>query len=280
MTLFAGNLPALVGKSFGIGVTSTLPIIAERAMYFPRPGAGGLPGARMFEGGHESAGVPEAATSWFLAEGATGLFFDTFVLASNANAAPANLTVTYLLDTGVTIVRPHTVPANGRITIELEAEAPQLASANVSTTVVSDLPVIVERAMYWAGGFATWYEAHNAFGVTATGTKWGLAEGRVGAPMGYQSFILPANPAATAAEVQITYLRASGATVVKTYTVPPTSRKTVLVNAEVPELVDESFGALIAVTNGIAIAVERALYWNHAGQIWGGGTNATAVRLP
>ena len=130
------------------------------------------------------------------------------------------------------------------------------------------------------GGFATWYEAHNAFGVTATGTKWGLAEGRVGTSFGYQTFMLLANPAATAATVRITYLRANGTTVVKTYTVFPTSRQNIWVNTEVPELVDESFGALIEVTNGVAIAVERALYWNHGGQIWGGGTNATAVRLP
>ena len=134
--------------------------------------------------------------------------------------------------------------------------------------------------MYWIGGFTTWYEAHNAFGVTATGPKWGLAEGRVGTTFGYQTFILLANATATAATVQITYLKTDGTTVVKTYTVGPTSRFNVFVNAVVPELADESFAALIEVTNGVAIAVERALYWNNGAQIWGGGTNATAVRLP
>jgi hypothetical protein len=48
-TIHAGDLPALVNQSFGISVTSNRPIIAERAMY--------LPGARLFEGGHGSAGV-------------------------------------------------------------------------------------------------------------------------------------------------------------------------------------------------------------------------------
>ncbi len=41
----------------------------------------------------------------------------------------------------------------------------------MSTTVVSDVPVVAERAMYWSGGFTTWYEAYNAFGITDTGTK-------------------------------------------------------------------------------------------------------------
>jgi hypothetical protein len=59
-TLFAGDVPALVGQSFGIDITSVYPIIAERSMY--------LPGARLFEGGHESAGVDAASKLWFLAE--------------------------------------------------------------------------------------------------------------------------------------------------------------------------------------------------------------------
>ncbi len=273
VTLFAGTLPALVGRSFGIQVTATQPIIAERAMYFTGTG-------RFYEGGHESAGVPDAATSWFLAEGATGSFFDNFILVSNPNGVPANLTVTFLLDSGVAIPTIHQVPANARITINVETQDAQLASANVSTTVTSDVPVIAERAMYWSGGFTTWYEAHNAFDVTATGTKWGLAEGRVGAPFNHQTFILLANPSGTAATVRITYLRTNGTTVVKTYTVAGTSRKNVWVNAEVPELVNEGFGALIEVTNGVEIAVERALYWDNGAQVFGVGTNATAIRLP
>ena len=43
---------------------------------------------RLFEGGHESAGVTDAAHEWFLAEGATGPFFETFVLVGNPSATP------------------------------------------------------------------------------------------------------------------------------------------------------------------------------------------------
>ena len=86
LTLFAGALPGLVGRSFGITVTSDQFIIAERAMYFSA--------ARFYEGGHESAGVFEARTTWFHAEGATGPFFDTFILVINPNAVVATLTVT------------------------------------------------------------------------------------------------------------------------------------------------------------------------------------------
>ena len=70
---------AASNQSFGIDITSVQPIIAERAMY--------LPGARLFEGGHESAGVNAPSTQWFLAEGATGSFFECFVLLEQSESA-------------------------------------------------------------------------------------------------------------------------------------------------------------------------------------------------
>ena len=62
----------------------------------------------------------------------------------------------------------------------IEWEDPRLADVGVSTQVTSDLPVVSERSMYWRGPAETWYEAHNSFGATALNTKWGLAEGAVG----------------------------------------------------------------------------------------------------
>jgi hypothetical protein len=89
-----------------------------------------------------------------------------------------------------------------------------------------------------------------------------------------------ANPAALAAQVRATFLRTDGSTIVKLYDVPATSRFNIWVNAMVPELANEHFGVLIEVLNGIDVAVERALYWNSDGLDFGGGTNATAVRVP
>jgi hypothetical protein len=49
------------------------------------------------------------ATDWFLAEGATGSFFTTFVLLSNPNATPAHVTMTYLREGGGTVTRLKTI---------------------------------------------------------------------------------------------------------------------------------------------------------------------------
>ena len=272
LNVYAGAIPQLLGKSFSIVVTSTLPIIAERAMYF---------GQRLFEGGHESAGVPQASTRWFHAEGATGSYFDTYILVGNPNPTVANLTMTFLKGDGTTLVRQKQVPANGRFTMHVDGEDPSLADTAVSTTVVADIPVVSERAMYWAGGANTWFEAHNSFGVTAAATRWALAEGRVGQPQEFETYVLIANPSTSSATVRATFLRTNGQPpVIRTWDVLPTSRFNIWVNAMVPEIQNEDFGVLLEVLNGIDVAVERAMYWKSGGVDFAGGTNATAVRVP
>jgi subtilisin-like proprotein convertase family protein/BarA-like signal transduction histidine kinase len=269
------SIPELANRSFGFTVEATQPIVVERSMYF-----GDTP-TRIFAGGHASAGAPDPSLSWYFAEGATGAFFDTYILLGNPGATPANVTLTYLLDSGITVTGHKTVAPNSRLTVGVEGEDAQLANAAFSTQVASDVPIIAERSMYWVGDPLPWTEGHNSVGVTAPGTKWLLAEGRVGGSLGYQTYILLGNPSTTtAANVTITYLKTDGSVVTKNYVVAPTSRYNVFVNGVVPELQDESFGATIAVTNSVQIFVERSLYWNSGGIVWAGGTNATATRLP
>ena len=137
-TIDAGSEPALANRSFGAVVSFDLPGMAERAMYF-----GDTP---LFSGGHAAAGITAPATSWFLAEGATGSYFDTFVLIANPNPTAANLTVTYLPEGGTPIVKTSTLAANQRTTLNIAIQDPALANAAVSTRVESSQPVIVERA--------------------------------------------------------------------------------------------------------------------------------------
>jgi hypothetical protein len=104
-------------------------------MYFSRP-------ERPFIAGHESAGVTEPSTTWFLAEGATGTFFDTFILIANPGSEAASLTVDYLLSDGRTLQKTYTVGAESRMTIWVDdEELPRgsglkpLAAVNLSTRI-------------------------------------------------------------------------------------------------------------------------------------------------
>lgn len=110
--------------------------------------------------------------------------------------------------------------------------------------------------------------------------NWGLAEGRIGGPNEYTTYILLANPNADAADVTVKYLRESGVPVVKTYSVPGNTRFNIDVGGMVPELQNESFGASIMVTNKVPIAVERSMYWSVNGVLWQGGTNALGSVMP
>jgi hypothetical protein len=271
-TIDAGSIKDVVNRSFGLDITANAPIIAERAMYFS------MGTNRLFDGGHESAGVNETSTRWFLAEGATGPFFDCFILLSNPNNAPAKVKLTYLLSDGGTYLQELQIAANSRETINVETVTPLLANAAVSTMVTSDIGIVAERAMYWPNVSEGWHEAHNSFGVTETGLRWGLADGRLGGPRSYATFILLANPNQQEAEVRVRFLQA-GSETTRIYRLPRTSRMTIQ-GSDIAELHEGVFGAEIQVLNYQPIAVEKALYWNAEGVIWAAGTNVTATRLP
>jgi hypothetical protein len=273
LTIDAGALPALVDRSFGIEVTFTDPGLAERAMYFGT--------AALWDAGHESSGAPALATDWFLAEGATGPFFETFVLVANPSSTPAEVTLTFLPERGSPVTRTRHVPANGRLTVNIEAEDAALANVSgVGTRVTSTVPIVVERSQYWPYAPSQWYEAHNSFGQTEAATHWGLAEGRVGGPAGYSTYVMLTNAdATTAAEVSLKFLGENLAPIVKRFTVAPSSRLTVAVGgAQVPEITDGGFG--VEIVSSLPVSVERAMYSSANGQFWAAGTLAAATRLP
>lgn len=276
LTIDVSTIPELANTSFGIRVACFPTCAAERVMYFGQP---------LFSGGTAAAGATAPSREWFLAEGATGSYFNTYVLLTNPDQDhDANVTLTYLPASGEAVTKQVTLGAGRRMTRDIATEDPALASAAVSTRVQSDIPLVVERAQYWPT--PTWHEGHASIGMTETRRHWGLAEGRVGGANADQTYILLANPGNTEAEVTLTFLRdagsgSGGSTLEKTFTVPPTSRFNVSVagpESSVPELVNESFGVDIVSTQ--PIAVERSMYSNANGVIWAAGTNAAASRLP
>jgi autotransporter-associated beta strand protein len=272
-TVDAASDAALVNQSFGMVVTFSQPGLAERAMYF-----GTDP---LWRGGHASAGVSAPSTTAFVAEGATGPFFETFILIANPQPDEVDVALTFLRQGEAPIAMSRTIPAASRLTLNIETLDPGLANAAVATSITATAPVIVERAQYWPDPAPQWYEAHGSPALQAAGTKWGLAEGRVGGASNHQTYILLANTNASAeAHVSITFLRESGAPFTKTFTVPASQRFNVRTGpgTDVPELVDERFGALI--TSDQPIVVERAMYSDAGGQTWAAGTSANATRLP
>ena len=218
-TLYVDAIPEVASEDLSAVVRSTdgAPIVVERAMYSSPP-------TQSFAAGHNSAGVTAPATRWFLAEGATGSFFDLFVLIANPSAQDAEVDVEFLLTDGTVVAKHYRVAANSRYTMSVKDEDPRLANAALSTIVTSanDVPIVVERVMWWPS--PNWVEGHNSPGETTTGVKWGLAEGETGGPRAKQTYILIANTSTFAGSAKVTLLFEDGTTAERIFTLQPKSR--------------------------------------------------------
>lgn len=271
--------PRLAAADVSAVFLSQTPLVVERAMYLTQPG-------RIFGAGHASAGVTSPGTRWFLAEGATGDFFDLFLLIANPETRPADIRVTYLLPNGSTIVKTRRVAPLSRTTIHVDADDAGLASTAVSTTVESTngTPILVERAMWWPGTGSTWYEAHGAAGTTVTSPRWALAEGetRRGQLDGTSTFILVSNTSPSAGTFRVTLAFEGGDAAFRDFPVPGNSRFTVDAGAEFPESEGRRYAAIVESVGAtpLDLVVERAMYSNSAGVQWAAGTDAIATPLP
>ncbi|MEO5821834.1 MAG: BACON domain-containing carbohydrate-binding protein [Vicinamibacteraceae bacterium] len=273
--------PELTSTDVSGVIAASQPIIVERAMYLDRPG-------QPFAAGHESAGVTAPSNNWFLAEGATGAFFEMFVLIANPNPTASTVTVDYLLTNGTVLTKAYSVAANSRFTIWVDEEQfPSLsgnrALASVSCSMrvrsTNNVPIIVERAMWWPQ--PNWYEAHNAPGTTVTGTRWALAGGEVGGTTGLQTFVLVANTSATAGQARVTIYFEDGTSAQSTINLLANSRTNVSIGATFPSANGRRFAIIVDSLGGIPaqLVVERSMYSNAGGVTWSAGTAAVATRL-
>jgi len=128
------------GSDVSTFVQADQPVIAERAMYWPR-------GSRSRVEGHCSTGSVTAARTWYMAEGSTAWGFDEYVLLVNPTEDIAHANLVFMRTDGST--RSYAVDINGkaRMTVHSNEVDP---SRDASVQVTSDKPLVVERAMYWS----------------------------------------------------------------------------------------------------------------------------------
>ncbi len=239
------------GFAFSTKLASSEKIIVERSMYWPI-GDG-------IQGGHASTGVTSPATEWYLAEGFTGLEFQTFILIQNPNNEAAEVEVTYMPDAGANVVKNITVAGNSRYTIvahDTDPDGPGIGLDKAfATRIVSTngMPIIVERAMYFGK------EGHEAMGVTGAHHTWYLAEGYT--DLGFGTFILIQNPNPDEAQITITYMLPDGSTVEKQVEVAPYSRFTVVGSEDTTYGVGPGLAFSTRLDSTEPIIVERAMYW-------------------
>lgn len=285
-TIYVDQEPGLDATDVSAQMVSDVPILAERSMYFSTPD-------QPFAGGTGGAGLPQPATSWFVAEGATGSFFDTYILIGNPSAQDAAVTVTYLLEGGVSFDKQYVVAKQSRLTISVKGEDPRLASTSVSSVVKSTnaVPIVVERAMWWPS--PNWYEGHLTAATTETATTWAMADGVFGPSLDAHTYLLVANPTDTLAHVTfalhgtMTFNGTSTTAPVTcdtTIDVAPHSRytadATVLCQLDgVLSYLQVSLGGLVT-SSGPGIVVERSTYRSAGTQFWASGESTALTKVP
>ncbi|MEO6008595.1 MAG: hypothetical protein ABIU38_11085 [Vicinamibacteraceae bacterium] len=285
-TIYVDQEPGLDATDVSARIDATQPIFAERAMYMT---TGGQP----FSGGTASAGITAPALQWFIAEGATGAFFDLYILIGNPSASAAAVSITYLLPDGTTVERVHQVAAESRQTIAVKGEDVRLAATAVSATIASTngTPIVVERAMWWPS--PNWYEGTVTAATTTSAVRWALAGGFIDPRPDTETYLLVANPGLIAANVTIDVgaggdspdpqfpdRRACRVTV----PVPARGRYTTGLKSLCPALgTNVPFPMRVAGiigSDGPPIVVERSTYWSTADQFWAAGASTLLTPLP
>lgn len=165
---------------------------------------------------HDSIGATAAATTWYLAEGCTSPGFETWVLVQNPGPSAAHVELTYMTHTGSVTGPVAELPAGSRETFNVADILPR--APEVSTSVVSDAPVVVERAMY--GNGRQW--GHDSIGIASPGKTWYLAEGCAAGT--FETWILVQNPGDESARVTLNYMTRDGPARGPTVLMPPRSR--------------------------------------------------------
>lgn len=119
-------------------VSSDLPIVVERPMYF-------LYNSSIDEGSN-AMGSRKPGSSWYLAEGCTRAGFDEWICLMNPGQEGAQVILRFMLENGSQKEHVVEVPAGTRVTVKVnDVVGPE---HDVSTEVMSDRPIIVERPMY------------------------------------------------------------------------------------------------------------------------------------
>jgi uncharacterized repeat protein (TIGR01451 family) len=270
-TVHVNEIPGLAQTTMSATIASTLPIVAERAMYL----------GPSFVAGTDGAGATALSTEWFFAEGATGSFFEEFVLMGNPGPNPAEIGALFSLPDGTTVTRHYTVAPYSRFTIWVDTVDPLLAHSSVALTLTSTnaVPIVAERAMWWPGG--AWQEGHVSLGATTTGLEWAVPTGTAGGPQGDSTFVLIANTANAPGQALVTVILDDGRHLTQTRTLVPQARDTVDIGVQFPESRGQHFSVRVESLGAapVPIVVESSRYWSTPDVFWAAGTSELATKV-
>lgn len=229
------------------------PLLAERPMYFRYQG--------WMDGGSDAFGSRKAAKAWYFAEGYTSNTqpFREYICLGNFGTVAARGTMTLIPKEGGPVEMDIAVEPGTRRTYNINS----YIQGEVSVKIETDQPVIAERSIYFRytalNGRFTADGGHTKPGLNSLSAYWYFAEGHVSED--FEEWISMANPGSEPATATVAYYTPAGKRGTRKVSIPPGTRRTVLVNEAFTTAADVS----VVVESDRPIACERAMYFDYNG---------------
>ncbi len=245
-TLVLNN--AIANQQFGMVITASRAIAVERAEYLV------LSPQR---GGDAVVGATAPQKLWYFSAGNTAAGFTERLVLANPTADTALTQLRYLTTDGRSIVQSVRVPSLSRIEVNVNRSVQQGSHA---TVITANMPIVAEQQDFFTTNIAgTVMGSTTAMGSSAAHMHWYVSQGNTS--VGCQDFLALANPNASTATIHIVYLRATGAPLSRTYTLPAYMRGTLALAEDVGQA--QSVGVAITADQPVVAAQEE--FFNQPG---------------
>lgn len=152
---------------------------------------------------NSSLGNPNLGTTFYFAEGYTGISFQEYLTLANPGNTDAHVTVTFAPEAASSAGAPtetFVVPAKGRSTRNIRRDTLSLSNKSVGMIVTSDQPIMAERVLYFGDGSGSAkYGSTAKAGIQTTANQYLFAYGSAGGSglaqqPGDQSYVTVLNP--------------------------------------------------------------------------------------
>jgi len=262
-------------QQVAITVSSTLPVVVERPMYVSAvvPNAGGET-----TGAASVVGATQQGTNWLFAEGYTGTDYQEYLDLTNFGTTTATATVNLDYTNGDVQTVTVYVPALSikQFDVNLANASPGTChpspcqvTTSVSAQVTSDLPIVVDRLMYfhYHGSLSGISEV---VGTPAASNIYSFAEGYTGGQ--FTEYVTLQNPTASSETVAVTLFTQHGLVLEVEVAMSAHSRSTLDINNILNPIGPDSVSMVVqALGTGAQVVAERPEYFNYGGDT--GGTD-------
>jgi hypothetical protein len=252
------NVNTELGQGIGVSmvVSSDVPIVAERPMYFTFTGAGlNVPG------GTDVLGATSLGTQFDFGYLDTTANHATYLTVLNPSGSSMDVTVNYYAAAGgapTTVL--HSVPANSRGTILVNSDVP---SGSYSALVTLSTNGLVERPMYLTDATTGYTGSADVIGVQQPTTSWSFAEGYTSATFSERYILSNPTSSATTAHATVTFFKSDGSTANANVTLAPGQQQVVSANSVLGSGVNNS----ATVTSDQPILAERFMSFRYTGPV-------------